>query len=42
MNEDQRKKIEEEAWIKIEELKDKNKEELNTQIVRGVKDKAAL
>ena len=38
----QRKEIEEEAWMKIEELKDKNKEDLTFQISKGIKDKAAL
>jgi chromosome segregation ATPase len=37
-----RKTIEEEAWMKIEELKDKNKEDLTLQITKGIKDKAAL
>lgn len=38
----QRKTIEEEAWMKIEELKDKNKEDLTLQITKGIKDKASL
>jgi hypothetical protein len=41
-NIDKRKNIEEEAWVTIDELKDKNKEELSVQIVKGMKDKAEL
>ena len=42
VNVDDRKSIEEEAWIRIDELKDRNKEEL-TQIIRdGMENKALL
>ena len=38
----ERKRIEDEAWDKIEDLKEKNKEELTFQIKKGIKDKASL
>ena len=41
-NVEQRKKIEEEAWIKIDELKDKNKEELAKHIDAGMDSKCQL
>ena len=41
-NVDQRKKIEEHAWIKIDELKDRNKEELTAIIKEGMKNKSDL
>jgi len=41
-NIEKRKKIEEEAWAEIDELKDRNKEELSQQIIRGMKDKTLL
>ena len=37
-----RKSIEEEAWIKIDDLKDKNKEELTQIIQDGMKNKSDL
>ena len=41
-NVDERKRIEEEAWVRIDDLKDRNKEEL-TQIIRdGMENKALL
>lgn len=42
MNIDQRRKIEEEAWIKIDDLKDRNKAELSDIIEQGMKSKADL
>jgi hypothetical protein len=41
-NVDERKNIEEEAWIKIDELKDRNKVELGEIIESGMKSKADL
>ena len=41
-NVDMRKTIEEEAWIKIDDLKDKNKEELTQIIQDGMKNKSDL
>jgi len=38
----QRKTIEEHAWIKIDELKDRNKEELTAIIKEGMKNKSDL
>merc|ERR1719469_814194 len=41
-NVDERKCIEENAWIKIDELKDRNKEELTLIIKEGMKNKSDL
>ena len=41
-NVDERKRIEEQAWIKIDELKDRNKEELTAIIKEGMKNKSDL
>jgi len=41
-NKQRRKKIEDEAWVKIDELKDKNKEELSEIIKDGMKNKSDL
>ena len=41
-NVDERKSIEEEAWIRIDELKDRNKEELTQIIKDGMENKALL
>ena len=41
-NVDERKRIEEHAWIKIDELKDRNKEELTAIIKEGMKNKSDL
>ena len=41
-NVDERKKIEEMAWIKIDELKDRNKDELSEIIKDGMQNKSDL
>ena len=41
-NVDERKQIEEDAWIEIDELKDRNKVELGDIIEQGMKSKADL
>lgn len=41
-NVEERKRIEEQAWIKIDELKDRNKEELTAIIKEGMKNKSDL
>ena len=42
VNIEERKRIEEEAWVKIDELKDRNKVELNDIIDSGMQSKSAL
>ena len=42
VNKQRRKEIEDEAWVKIDDLKDRNKEELNEIIADGMNNKRDL
>jgi len=42
VNKQRRKLIEDEAWVKIDDLKDRNKEELNEIIADGMNNKRDL